>query len=99
MKLPICGYVVAAVLIAAGTAPAFADGQAVYNANCAMCHNNMAPKIGDKDAWAPRIKQGTDALVASVIKGKGAMPARGGHANLSDDDIKAAVGYIESKSQ
>ncbi|MGO8912520.1 MAG: c-type cytochrome [Bradyrhizobium sp.] len=99
MKLPLCVFVVAAVLIAAGTAPAFADGQAVYNANCAMCHNNMAPKAGDKDAWAARIKQGTDAMVASVIKGKGAMPARGGHANLSDADIKAAVEYIVSKSQ
>ncbi len=99
MKLPISGYVLAAVLIAAGTAPAFADGAAVYNANSAMCQNNMAPKISDKDAWAPRIKQGTDALVASVIKGKGAMPARGGKPGLSDDDIKAAVEYIVSKSQ
>ena len=99
MKLPLCGYVVAAVLIAAGTVPAFADGAAVYNANCAACHNNMKPKIGDKDAWAPLIKEGTPALVASTIKGKGMMPARGGKANLSDDDIKAAVEYLESKSQ
>jgi len=98
MKLPLCGYVVATILMAASGAQA-ADGQAVYTQNCAMCHNNMAPKIGDKDAWATRIKQGTDALVASVIKGKGAMPARGGKPGLSDDDIKAAVGYIESKSQ
>ena len=98
MKFPLCGYVVATVLIAASGAQA-ADGQAVYNANCAMCHNNMAPKTGDKDAWAPRIKQGTDAQVASVIKGKGAMPARGGKPGLSDADIKAAVEYIESKSQ
>ena len=99
MKLQLCDYVIAAVLIAAGTAPAFADGAAVYNANCAACHNNMKPKIGDKDAWAPLIKEGTDALVASTIKGKGMMPARGGKSSLSDDDIKAAVEYIESKSQ
>ncbi len=59
----------------------------------------MKPKIGDKDAWAPLIKQGTDALVASTIKGKGMMPARGGHATLSDADIKAAVEYLENKSQ
>jgi cytochrome c5 len=98
MKLPLCGYVVATILIAAGAAQA-ADGQAVYTQNCSACHNNMKPKIGDKDAWAPLIKQGTDALVASVVKGKGAMPARGGKPNLSDDDIKAATEYLESKAQ
>jgi len=98
VKLLPCSYVVAAMLIAASAAQA-ADGPAVYNANCGVCHNNLAPKIGDKDAWAPRIKAGTDALVANVIKGKGAMPARGGHPNLSDDDIKAATEYIVSKAQ
>ena len=98
MKLLPCAYVMAAILIGASAAQA-ADGQAVYNTNCGMCHNNIAPKIGDKDAWAPRIKQGNDALVADVIKGKGAMPPKGGHANLSDDDIKAATEYLVSKSQ
>ena len=98
MKLLLSGSVVASILIATSGAQA-ADGQAVYDQNCGACHNNIAPKLGDKAAWAPRIKQGTDALVANVIKGKGMMPARGGHANLSDADIKAAVTYIESKSQ
>jgi cytochrome c5 len=98
MRLFLCGFVAAAALVAASGAQA-ADGQAVYNQNCSACHNNMKPKIGDKDAWAPLIKQGPDALAASVIKGKGAMPPRGGKPNLSDDDIKAAVAYLESKSQ
>ncbi len=97
MKLLLSGAVVAGMLIAAGGA--LADGQAVYTANCAGCHGMLSPKFGDKAAWAPRIKTGTDALVASVIKGKGAMPARGGHANLSDADITAAVEYIEKNSQ
>jgi len=97
LSLSLCGYAVAALLIASGTA--YADGQAVYAANCSACHNNMKPKIGDKPTWAPLIAQGTDALVASVIKGKGMMPARGGHATLSDDDIKSAVQYLESQSQ
>ncbi len=80
-------------------APAFADGQAVYTANCAACHNVMKPKLGDKAAWASLVAQGTDALVASTVKGKGAMPPKGGHANLSNDDIKAAVEYMVSKAQ
>jgi cytochrome c5 len=53
-----------------------------------------APKAGDKAAWAPRIATGIDAMTASVIKGKGAMPPRGGAGNASDADIKAAVEYL-----
>ncbi|MGA7713011.1 MAG: c-type cytochrome [Rhizomicrobium sp.] len=98
MKLSLCGFVAASLFIVASAAQA-ADGQAVYDPNCAGCHKMLAPKTGDKAAWAPLIKQGTDALVASVIKGKGMMPARGGHANLSDADIKAAVEFMESKSK
>jgi cytochrome c5 len=55
--------------------------------------------LGDKAAWAPLIKEGADSLVASTIKGKGTMPPRGGHANLSDADIKAAVAYMVSQGQ
>jgi cytochrome c5 len=49
--------------------------------------------LTDKAAWAPRIGQGVDALTASVIKGKGAMPPRGG-SQASDADIKAVVVYM-----
>jgi cytochrome c5 len=85
--------VIGMTFFAAGAAIA-ADGEAVYNASCAACHKILKPKFGDKSAWEPLIKQGEDALATSVIKGKGAMPARGGKPGLSDDDIKAAVGYM-----
>ena len=98
MRLSLCVYVVASLFIVASAAQA-ADGQAVYDQNCAGCHKMLAPKTGDKAAWAPLISQGTAALTANVIKGKGMMPARGGHANLSDADIKASVEYMESKSK
>jgi cytochrome c5 len=75
------------------------DGQEVYDKNCAVCHNNLKPKIGDKAVWDPLVKNGEDALVAAVIKGKGTMPPRGGKPALTDDEIKAAVQYIESKSK
>ena len=55
-----------------------------------------APKLGDKAAWAPRLKAGKAALVAAVIKGKGAMPPKGGNASLSDDAVKAAVDHMLS---
>ena len=79
--------------------PAMADGKAVYTANCGACHNVMAPKLGDKKAWEPRLKQGEDALVASVLHGKGAMPAKGGKKALSDADVKAAVEYLMAQGK
>ncbi len=74
-----------------------AKGKSVYDSSCAACHAAGvagAPKPGDKAAWAPRLKTGKDALYASVIKGKGAMPPKGGNASLADADIKAAVDYL-----
>lgn len=76
-----------------------ADGKAVYDTKCVACHAAGvagAPKLGDKAAWEPRLKQGTEALVQSVIKGKGAMPPRAGM-NVSDADAKAGVEYMISQ--
>ena len=73
------------------------DGAKVYASGCNACHAAGvagAPKLGDKTAWAPRIGQGIDALTASVIKGKGAMPPRGAVANASDADLRGAVEHM-----
>lgn len=73
------------------------DGKAVYDKTCFVCHATGvagAPKLGNKAEWAPRIGAGKDALVSTVIKGKGAMPPRAGAANLKDDEIKAAVDFM-----
>lgn len=82
---------------AAGVVKAAAGaGEALYKQACVACHAAGvagSPKFGDKDAWAPRIKTGLDMLTASVIKGKGAMPPKGGSA-ASDTDIRAAVEYM-----
>ena len=96
MKLAIIGITTLAALFGMGQVAA-ADGKAVYDKGCGMCHNAMPPKLGDKAKWEPVVKQDTDALVASVIKGKGAMPPKGGMASASNDDIKAAIEYIKSK--
>ncbi len=84
---------VAAVNIV-GTAQA---QEQVYKTSCAACHATGAagaPKLGDKAAWEPRVAQGVDALVASTLKGKGAMPPKGGNSSLSDAEVKGAVEYI-----
>ncbi|MGE5650362.1 MAG: c-type cytochrome [Bacillota bacterium] len=97
MKSSFVGIAIAAGLLVAGTQAMAADGKAVYESTCAACHATGAagaPKIGDKAAWAPRIKTGADALHASALKGKGVMPAKGGNASLSDADVIAAADYM-----
>ncbi|NOR39860.1 MAG: cytochrome c5 family protein [Gammaproteobacteria bacterium] len=79
-----------------------ADGQKTYQTSCQACHASGAagaPKLGDKEAWAPRIATGVDAMLAVAIKGKGAMPPKGACASCSDDDLKAAIEYMVSQSQ
>jgi cytochrome c5 len=84
------------------SAPASGDaGKKLYESICTSCHTAGvagAPKLGDKAAWAPRIATGMDTLYASAIKGKGAMPAKGG-SGASDDAIKAAVQYMVADSK
>lgn len=86
---------------AAAAAPASATvaaggGEALYKQACTVCHAAGvagAPKLGDKAAWSARLGLGVDGLTASVIKGKGAMPPKGGSA-ASDAEIQAAVQYM-----
>jgi cytochrome c5 len=100
------GSAAAAPIAAAAAAPApvaaaAPDGKKLYETVCQACHAAGiagAPKFGDKAAWAPRIKLGIDALTASVIKGKGAMPPKGG-ASASDAEIRAAVDYMVSAAK
>jgi cytochrome c5 len=86
---------------AAKAGAAKADPKTVYSTVCSACHAAgvaNAPKFGDKAAWAPRIKNGIDALLQSVIKGKGAMPPKAG-TSLSDAELRATVEYIVSQSK
>jgi cytochrome c5 len=76
-------------------------GQEVVTAVCSACHATGAagaPKIGDKAAWAPRIKEGLDGLLKNAIAGKGAMPARGGSPDLSDFELSRAIVYMANQS-
>jgi cytochrome c5 len=77
-------------------------GKSVYDSACFACHKEgvaNAPKTGDKAAWGQRLKGGIDALYETSIKGKGAMPPKGGNTALADADVKAAVDYMVSLSK
>ena len=77
--------------------PAPRTGEEVVKAQCFKCHETGkggAPKIGDRDAWVPRLKEGLDNTVRSAMKGHGGMPARGGLADLTDSELRSAVIYL-----
>lgn len=78
------------------------DGASLYSSiGCAACHDSGAagaPGLGDAEAWASRIEQGTEALYQSVYEGKGAMPARGG-SSASDEEIQAVVDYMVAEAE
>ena len=88
---------VGSVEIRDASAPAvLRAGELVYTGQCAACHAAGAagaPKFGDAAAWGPRIKTGYDALLTSVLKGKGAMGAQGG-GEYSDAELGRAVVHL-----
>ena len=78
----------------AAAARAPMTGAEIVTKVCSACHGSgvlNAPKIGDKADWSKRKAAGMSALLASSIKGKNQMPARGGDPSLSDAEVKAAV--------
>src|SRR6185295_19442198 len=79
-----------------------AEGKAVYEKVCFACHAQGlagAPKLGDKEAWGPRVKQGMNTLVQSVTQGKGAMPPKAGSPSLTDAELRAGVEFMVSQSK
>jgi cytochrome c5 len=95
-----CGQATAGTATAAN---ATGGADAIYNASCSTCHSvgvAGAPKLGDKDAWTPRISKGMDALYASVFNGIApGMPARGLCFTCSDDDLRAVVDLMVDQSK
>jgi cytochrome c5 len=86
---------------APAAAPGARTGEEIVNSACAACHQAgvaNAPKIGDKAAWAPRIKTGLKGMLAVAIQGKGAMPPRGGLADLSDAELARAIVHMANRS-
>ncbi|KGD92226.1 cytochrome C [Achromobacter sp. RTa] len=76
-------------------------GEKLYKSACVVCHASgvaNAPKLGDKQAWSPFIAQGADALLVTVLKGKGAMPPRGG-SSADEATLRAAVEFMMSAAR
>ncbi len=72
-------------------------GAGVYAQACSVCHAygvGSAPIPGDNADWFERIGKGRDELLSSALFGIGIMPAKGGHAYLSDDEVATAVDFM-----
>jgi cytochrome c5 len=88
-------------LVDASGPKVFKTGVQVYKAACAGCHDAGAagaPKFADATAWAGPNATGLQSMVASSIKGKGAMPAKGGNPSLDDFEIERAVVYMANSA-
>ncbi|MGV0027213.1 cytochrome c6 PetJ [Phormidesmis priestleyi] len=96
-----------ALLLISLTQPAFADGDIiagakVFNANCTSCHlggGNVinAAKTLKKAALVANAKDTTEAIVAQVTNGKGAMPAF--KSRLTEEQIASVAAYVLDKAE
>ena len=72
-------------------------GQNIVRVQCGKCHltgESGAPKVGDRDAWIQRLKRGMDEVVRSAFNGHGPMPARGGLADITVNEMRDAITYM-----
>lgn len=87
--------------VAEAVAPASEfDVQAAYQMSCFACHGTGAagaPKLGDAAVWEERMAKGMDAVMANVINGLNAMPARGLCFNCTDDNLRTLVEYMAAQ--
>lgn len=89
-----------------GVEPGQRTGKQVFDKICLQCHAAdssvaHAPKLTNNSEWSARIAKGFDTLVKNAINGftdKGNMPARGGSAELTDDEVARAVAYMVNQS-
>jgi len=70
-------------------------GVFLVHGSCRSCHSSGqggAPQIGDRKAWTPRMHQGLDAMVRSVVSGKG--NSAGGGSDADELELARAVVYM-----
>ncbi|MEQ6292291.1 c-type cytochrome [Vogesella sp. GCM10023246] len=83
--------------VASDAPPGMKTGEQVYKAICITCHGAGlagSPKFADAGAWGARVAKGWDVLTQHALQGFNAMPAKGGAADLTDDEVKRAVAYM-----
>jgi len=77
-------------------------GKKVYDTYCAGCHGTGAggaPKFGNVQDWAPKIKLGMNQLYKNAIAGIGGMPPKGTCSTCNSAEIQSAVEYMVINSE
>ncbi|MCE2423525.1 MAG: cytochrome c5 family protein [Pseudomonadales bacterium] len=78
-------------------------GKGVYERYCYACHQAGiadAPKLGDREAWAPRLAKPREELLENIERGMTpGMPPRGGCPSCTDEALAAALDYIVLKAE
>jgi cytochrome c5 len=73
------------------------SGEQVYAEVCSACHGarvDKAPQFGDRQAWAPLIREGQAVLTAHAWVGVRGMPARGGRPELALEEFARATAHM-----
>ena len=99
LAMPLAVVVIVHHEASAQTGPRRDDrsGKEVVEAVCAECHATGvkgAPRIGERAEWSARLSHGLGSAVNAAIRGHGGMPARGGKAELTDNEVRSAIIYM-----
>lgn len=93
---PVATVATAAAPVAAANAGK-RSGEELFNSACVACHGAGvmgAPKAHDAAAWSARLGGNLKALVESAVKGKNAMPPKGGVADATEEELSKAIAFM-----
>lgn len=77
------------------------DLMGLWARSCALCHvtgEAGAPRLGDAQAWAPRLAQSEEVLLARTIEGYNDMPPLGYCMSCEREDFRALIGLMAGGS-
>ena len=72
------------------------DAQMIYSSVCGVCHGTGAAgaPIPGSPEMVQRAEKGLDTLTQNAVNGLNAMPARGGRADLTDEQVRVVVEFM-----
>lgn len=77
------------------------DPETTYRRYCYSCHASGAagaPRLGDAEAWAPRVAQGWETLFDHTLNGVRGMPPRGLCRQCSDAELDVVLRWMLAQS-
>ncbi|MGD8831277.1 MAG: c-type cytochrome [Pseudomonadales bacterium] len=75
------------------------DYMAQWARSCALCHVNGeggAPRVGDAEAWTPRVAKGDDVLLQHTVEGFNNMPPLGYCMDCEAEDFRQIIRFMAS---